>query len=360
MSVELPVTEFARRDWQESTGGTVRFALVGLGWWTVEEGIPAIAESTLCETTVVVSGARDKAQRVAADHETIERALTYDAFLDGEAREAYDAVYVATPNALHLPYVEAAAEFDKAVLCEKPAEATAERAALLADAATETNAPVMIAYRMHTDPAVRRARELITAGDIGDPVHVHGSMAQPLLEMNPNTEQWRLDPELTGYGATVMDLGVYPLNTARFLLDADPVAVTAQFNSDHGAFGDVPDEHASFQATFDDGTAVNCTASQNAQKSSHLRVIGTDGEILLEPVFYHDETRRMTVRIGETTAEVTVPPINQMTEEFDYLADCVLTDSDPLPDADHGLVDLEAMAAIYEAAATDERVTVGE
>ncbi|MFB6214530.1 MAG: hypothetical protein ABEI54_01550, partial [Candidatus Bipolaricaulia bacterium] len=39
-----------------------------------------------------------------------------------------------------------------------------------------------------------------------------------------NSSQWRLDPELAGPGASLMDIGVYPLNTARFLLERDPIA----------------------------------------------------------------------------------------------------------------------------------------
>jgi len=59
---------------------------------------------------------------------TIDHAITYDEYHDGVAADAYDAVYVCTPNALHLPYVETAAELGKDVLCEKPMEGSLERA----------------------------------------------------------------------------------------------------------------------------------------------------------------------------------------------------------------------------------------
>ncbi|GAA0243110.1 D-xylose 1-dehydrogenase Gfo6 [Haladaptatus pallidirubidus] len=358
MTFELPIDEFTRRDWRRSSEGTVRFALIGLGWWTREEAMPAIASSTFCENAVVVSGSSEKAASVADDHDGVTHALTYEEFLDGTAQDAYDAVYIVTPNALHLPYVEAAAEFGKPVLCEKPMEASVERAEQVVNCCTDTGTPLMVAYRMQTDPAVRRTREIIEAGDIGDPVQIHGHMSQPLLDVIPNPDQWRLDPDLTGYGATVMDLGIYPLNTARFVLDADPVSVRAHLRSESTGFGDVPDEHASFELVCDDGTVVSATASQNAQRASHFRIVGTEGEILLEPVFYPDQTRFMTVRRGETTAEVQVPPVNQMTEEFDYFADCLLSDASPYADGAHALTDMRAIAAIYEAGETGETVGV--
>jgi len=70
-------------------------------------------------------------------------------------------------------------------------------------------------------------------------------MTQTMLDVvSDDVDQWRVDPDKAGYGATVMDLGIYPLNTARFVLDAEPVAATAMMRTEHKAFSKVPDEHA--------------------------------------------------------------------------------------------------------------------
>ncbi len=53
----------------------------------------------------------------------------------------------------------------------------------------------MVGYRMQTDPAVRRLRELLRGGFVGDVVHIHGTMSQTMLgELSEDTDQWRLDP----------------------------------------------------------------------------------------------------------------------------------------------------------------------
>ena len=140
--------------------------MVGLGRWTLHHAVPATNELDHLETTTVVSSSTEKAQGVADQHETIDHALTYDEFQDGAAAEAYDAVYIATPNALHLPYVETAAEYDKAVLCEKPIEANVKRAEALVEAASDVH--LAVEYRMHVQPAVRMMRELVADGFIGD------------------------------------------------------------------------------------------------------------------------------------------------------------------------------------------------
>ncbi|GAB3670118.1 D-xylose 1-dehydrogenase Gfo6 [Halopiger thermotolerans] len=345
---------FTRREWQASSddAGPVRFALVGLGWWTRERAMPAIENSTFCETTVLVSRSAAKAERVAADHDAVEAGLSSEAFHDGAAVDAYDAVYICTPNARHLEFAESAAAHGKAVLCEKPMEATLERAERLADACDDV--PAMIAYRMHTEPAVRRARELVRAGAIGEPVHVHGNMSQSIAGWGP--DQWRLDPDLAGYGTSVTDLGIYPLNTTRFVLESDPTAVQAMMDSSHEYFADVPDEVAAFNVTFEDGTLASCTASQHAQLDSFLKIVGTEGSLAVEPAFHMESSLRAT--IGETTVDLETPQVDQMEAEFDYFADCLLDGRSPHATPEHGLVDMRAIEAIYEAAERGETRSV--
>ena len=357
MTLEQYLDRFAERDWQSTEDGTVRFALVGLGWWVREEVLPALEDADLCTATVLVSGSAEKAESVA-DGADVAAGVDYEAFHDGAAADRYDAVYVCTPNAVHLPYVRTAAELDRAVLCEKPMEATAERAEEMVAVCERNDVPLMVAYRMQTAPAVRRARELIADGFVGDPVHVLSDNSQRLLSLISDPDQWRLDPELTGYGTSVMDIGLYSVNTARYLLDSDPVAVQATMNSHDPAFEDVPDERASFSVTFADGTLAACTTSQNAQTSTSLRVTGTEGRIHLEPAF-HMETE-LRVRRGETATTLDTPETNQMTEVFDYFADRLLAGSDDYPDGEHGLHDMRTLAAIYDAAETGERTRVGD
>lgn len=363
MDVDELRTTFSDRDWQTVEDGTLRIAMVGLGGWTVNRAIPGVDSSQLCETTALVTSSTEKARSVARESASSlgdeddatdvaddVATLTYDEFKDGEESDAYDAVYVATPNALHKEYVVAAADLGKAVLCEKPLEANVDRAAELVDGAADV--PLMTAYRMQTEPTVRAMRALVRQGAIGDPVAVHGHMTQPVLDYG-SPDQWRLDPDLAGYGSSVTDLGIYPLNTARFVLEADPVAVTARANSTHPAFDEVPDERASFTLEFPNEVRANCTASQNAHQSGSIRVIGSDGTIRLEPAFFGDERRELVVDLDGVQTRFAPDPIDQMCEEFDYFADRVLGDEPIEPDGEHALRDMQVIERIYAAADGD-------
>jgi xylose dehydrogenase (NAD/NADP) len=348
------VSDWNRRDWQTlSDGGPVRFAIAGIGWFTKDYVMPALGETTFCEATVFVSSSETKAQEEATEA-GVDRGITYEQFHEGAAFDDYDALYIATPNALHLDLVESAADHGKPVLCEKPMEATVDRGQQMVDACTDADIPLMIAYRMQTDPVVRRARDLINDDAIGRPVQVHGAMTQQLLKFIPDPNQWRLDPEISGGGAA-MDIGLYPLNTTRFLLDEDPMAVTAVTKQRHEEFDEV-DEYVAFHLEFDSGVLASCLANDYAAETSHLAIIGTEGQLVLEPLFFPHTDRRLIYERDNQRISIEPPQANQLTEEFDYFAHCLLTGQEPYPDGEHGLVDLVVIDAVYESADQGQRV----
>ena len=156
---------------------------------------------------MAVSGSPEKAETVASRFDA-DHALDYEEFHAGEAADAYDAVYISTPPAYHLDFAETAAEHGKHVLCEKPMDVTAERAEQMVEIREAAGVRLMVAYRLHAEPAYRRLRELIGDGFIGEPIQVHGAFSLNLLDrVDDPADVWRTDPETAGGGA-LMDLGI--------------------------------------------------------------------------------------------------------------------------------------------------------
>jgi predicted dehydrogenase len=353
--------EFTRRDWETLDRATVtdpvRIAVVGLGWFARDWALPGIARSAYTEATVVTDVDAEAVEAVAAERDVT--GVSPEAFRSGDAADAYDAVYVATPNATHLEYVKSAAAQGKAVLCEKPLEATLDRARRLVAACRDADVPLMVGYRMQTDPAARRLRDLVDAGVAGDVVGVHAAMSQTMLgELDGDADQWRLDPDLSG-GCAAMDLGVYPLNTTRFVLGADPVRVSGRTRSEHEAFAAV-DEHATFRLEFPGGVDALCSVSQNAQHASRLEVTGTDARLILDPAFYEREDRGFAVVRDGTRVDVDFDQVHQIEEEFAYFGHQLLADEPFHPDGEHALTDARALDGIYESAETGRPVALGE
>jgi len=346
MLQNLAHDEVAHRDWDSGVDTTIRFALVGLGGFTEGVVLPAIEDADYCTATVGVTGTPETGERLADEYD-LERVLSYDEFQDGAAVDDYDAVYICTPNALHLEHARSAADFGKPVLCEKPLEATTERARRLRDACADAGVPLMTAYRMQLEPVTRRLREWIRNGDLGDIVAVRGS-----LDIDVPTDQWRFDEDLAGGGAT-MDIGIYPLNTARFVLDAEPRAVTARTASPRGI---EVDEHVAFQLSFSGDVTAHGQASFEAQPKTEFQVVGTDATVAFSPAFNVARDRTVAVRKDGRTTETTAAWGHEVVEEFDYFAHCLDTGTDPAPDGDEGVQDLEIIDAVYESAAADETV----
>lgn len=356
MEIAETLADMGTRDWETaSPDGTVRMAVIGLGGFASEHALPGIANGDYAETTVMVSGSAEKAERWAREWDA-RRGITYEEFHDGAATDDYDAVYVVTPNALHLDFVRSAAEHGKHVICEKPLEASHDRAEALVEACDAAGVKLMTAYRLQTEPAIRRVRDLVVDGIVGDLVSFHGEFAVRSLRGDRSPDHWRYDGDLAGGGA-MLDIGVYPLNTGRFVLDRDPIAVAGTTASPDPVFADV-DEHVAFQLEFSDGASGLCSATFNGQPGSFLEIVGVDGRVRVNDAFPPRQTRTVTVETSDGRASVQGPGVDELAEQFDYFAYHVLTDGDIEPDGTDGLIDMAVAAGVYESAETGDRVSL--
>lgn len=156
----------------------------------------------------------------------------------------------------------------------------------------------MTAYRMQTDPVVRRLRASI--GDlVGEVVGACGEFPTPALDGDRGPDQWRLDPALGGGGA-LMDLGIYPLNAVRYVLDADPVAVGAA-TSGTGAV----DERVDARFEFPDDVTVGVTVNFTGHPGARLSIHGTEGRVELRDAFQPTADRHPRIeRDGGAALEI--------------------------------------------------------
>jgi predicted dehydrogenase len=344
--------DFEHRDWDTDPDGQVRMAVVGLGNYGRNVSVPAIEAGDYCTFTVGVSGTPETRRAVADEYDV--RTVDYEAYTEGAATDAYDAVYVATPNRLHLPHVEAAASHGKAVVCEKPLEVTVDRARRLVEACEAAGVTLMTAYRMQTDPVVRRLREAVGAGELGTVTRAFGDFSYDVLGGSRGPDQWRLDSRLAGGGA-LMDVGVYPLNTTRYLLDAEPVAVQGETRQS-GPVDEV-DEHVDFSVRFP-GAVGNFAATLTGRSKASLALYGTAGTVRLCEAFQPRRERTLVVETDAGRAVFEDVGRDETREEFDYFAHCLLTGQQPEPDGRDGLADVETMMAVYEADRAGERVSL--
>jgi predicted dehydrogenase len=174
----------------------LNWVVVGVGDITTRRVMPAIRSEPRSTLYGIVSrdpakGARH-AERVWP---TLEQAL---------ADPAVDAVYVATPVALHAPQSMAALRAGKHVLCEKPMALDYAEACEMVQAGRESGRVFGIAYYRRMYPKLRRAAEMLAAGAIGKPVLAYAT-AHDWFNNEDGRRPWFLDPALAGAGPLYAD-----------------------------------------------------------------------------------------------------------------------------------------------------------
>ena len=192
-------------------------------------------------------------------------------FADGDV----DAVYIATPHTFHLENSAAALRAGKAVLCEKPITINATECQQLVDVSTGTGAYLMEAMWTWFLPAVRKAKEWVDAGRIGELHHINADFGYPQV-FSPDKREY--NAELAG--GCLLEMGVYPIAIARYFSAAAPREIQVQ--SKHAPNGVEDDvvmvfDYGDFSATL--ATSFRCRL-QNAAV-----IVGRDGWILIPDFF---------------------------------------------------------------------------
>lgn len=147
--------------------------------------------------------------------------------------EPVDVIAIATPNHLHLPAARVALEAGFAVISDKPATATLAEALELQEIVARTGGAYALTYTYTGYPMVREARARVAAGAIGRVRKVvveyfQGWLAKPIERKGHKQAAWRVDPERSGLGGCIGDIGVHAFNLAEFVSGDRVCAINPQ------------------------------------------------------------------------------------------------------------------------------------
>ncbi|WP_035691035.1 Gfo/Idh/MocA family protein [Azospirillum halopraeferens] len=331
-------------------GRAVRYAVVGAGWIAQQVFMPGVAHTGNSVLAGLVTGDPEKGRALAAKY-GIPRVCGYDGYEALLRSGAIDAVYVATPNTLHREHAVAALEAGVHVLCEKPLADSEENAQAMIDAARTGGAKLMVAYRLHFEPATVEALELVHAGRIGEVRLFNSTFTQQVAGANHRARD--------GYGADpVADMGPYPINMARHVFQADPVEVMAlSTRGDERRFGDVP-ESVAVLMRFPGDRLAQFVVSFGAEALDAYRIVGTEGNLHAQPGFDFMAPLEFRLTTPAGTEERRFPHTDQFGGELRYFSDCILEDREPQPDGEEGLADVRVVLAIQESLRTGRPVAV--
>ncbi len=363
IKVEVP-SQHAPSEGQQSSFPTilpkkerVGYAIVGLGELTLGQIMPAFGSCKNSKPVALVSGHPDKAQKVAAQYDIDPKNIyTYQNFDDIKNNPEIDAVYIVLPNAMHEEFVIRAAKAGKHVLCEKPMTVSSKSAEKMIAACKAAGKKLMVAYRIQYEPNNRQMMQFTRQQKFGKVKVITSTNVQNIGD----PKQWRLHKDLSG-GGSLPDIGLYDINTNRFLLGEEPYMVTAStFSTPNDPRFKEVEEAVMFQMYFPSGAIANNTCSYGAHNSKHYRCYADNGGWFgMDPAFdYKGLMPEASQAMGkvESKMQPKLQEQNQFALEIDHFSECVIENKEPYTPGEEGLQDQKIMEAIYEAARTNKPV----
>lgn len=333
----------------EHQPGILRVAIMGLGSYGTRVA-EAMQECKRAKITGVISGTPSKIKSWQSKYNIPDKnCYNYENFDAIKDNPDIDAVYIITPNGLHKDQAIRVAKAGKHVICEKPMAINAAEGQQMVEACRAANVRLLVGYRMHFEPNTLQIINLRKNGAFGKVLFFQGLSGFRIG--NPN--QWRLDKKLAGGGA-MMDIGIYSINGARYMIGEEPVWVTAQeTKTDPQKFKEGVDETIQFQLGFPGGAVASCLSTYSMNNLDRFFLNGEKGFGELQPATGYGPIKGRTHQ-----GELTHPHVAHQTVQMDEMAAIILDNKKPTVPVDglEGLKDLKIIDAIYRAVKEGRKV----
>lgn len=330
-------------------GPVLRVAIMGLGSYGTRVA-DAMQSCKMAKLTGVISGTPSKVKNWQTKYSVPEKnCYNYENFDDIKNNPDIDAVYIITPNALHHDQAIRVANAGKHVICEKPMAVNAKEGQEMVDACKKANVKLLIGYRMHFEPNTLEIIRMRKSGEFGKVLFFQGLSGFRIGD----PKQWRLNKQLAGGGA-MMDIGIYSINGARYMIGEEPVWVTAQeTKTDYEKFKEGVDETILFQLGFPSGAVASCLSTYTMNNLDRFFLNGEKGFGELQPATGYGPIKGRTNK-----GELTQPHSTHQTIQMDEMAGIILQGKQPIVpvDGEEGVKDMKIIDAIFLAAKTGSKV----
>jgi predicted dehydrogenase len=265
--------------------GMLGYAFMGKAHSHAYRTIPSMTwPPPLLPRLVAICGRNEAAVAEAARRYGYERHATdWRSLVDDDAIQLFDN---GGPNDQHAEPTVAAAEAGKHVVCEKPLGRTAGESHSIWERVERAGVLHLCAFNYRFVPAVRLAREMLEAGDLGEIYHFRGRYLQEWIADPAFPMVWRLDRSVAGSGA-LGDLGSHVIDVARYLVGeiGTVMGVTRTFIEDRqGGRVDV-DDAVEAVVEFESGAVGTIEASRfcpGRKNGMGFEINGSRGSIAFE------------------------------------------------------------------------------
>jgi glucose-fructose oxidoreductase len=323
-------------------------ALVGLGYYSKDLLAPALQQTQYCSLVGVVTGTPSKADSWKAQYGLKDKNIyNYDNFDSIANNDDIDVVYVVLPPSMHAEYSIRAAKAGKHVWCEKPMAMTVTECQQMIDAAKSNKVKLSIGYRVHHEPNTQKIMEFAKQQTYGKVKTVTAKAGY----FDPRSDHWKQKKSLGG--GVMYDMGVYPLNAARYSTGLEPIAVSAKASTTRPEIYKEVEETMEFDLKFPGNATASCLASFG-QSLNELRVNCEKGWYELVPFQSYNGVQGKTS--DNKILNTTIP--NQQARQMDDDAAAIINNKNMLVPGEEGLKDIRVVEAIYRSVAQNSKEVV--
>lgn len=297
---------------------TLRWGILSNARHTQDAILPALAKTESGRAVAIAARNRDAAAETAARFGIDRVHASYDDLL---ADPQVDAVFIGLPNSLHAEWIGKSIAAGKHVLCEKPLTVTEAETDGLAEKAAARGVHVQEALMTWSHPRWHQIRDIVRSGRIGRPTAVQGRFSFFTRDAGNIRNQSALG------GGALLDLGMYLVSSARFVLGTEPTRAAAMIDYDPD-FG--TDRYCSFLLDFPNAQGSFVCSNQMGY-AQRMVIYGTHGHVEVETPWTPspaEPSRYIVNSAASDTAPlveeiVTVPPTDQYTLQMDAFAELI-------------------------------------
>jgi len=323
-------------------------ALVGLGYYSTDVLAPALQRTEHCELRGVVTGTPSKAEIWKKKYSIPDKNIyNYETIGEVADNPDLDVIYIVLPPSMHAEYSIKAAEAGKHVWCEKPMAMTVEECQSMIDASNKNKVKLSIGYRMHHEPNTQQIIQFTKNKTYGQVQTVSAEAGY----REGRTNHWKQQKAMGG--GAMYDMGVYPLNAARYATQMEPIAVTARQSTTRPEIYHEVDETMEFDLEFSNGVTADCVTSFG-RSMNRLMVNCADGWYKLEPFSAYSGIKGQASN-GKILND-SLP--NQQAKQMDDDALAIIQKKNVLVPGEEGLKDIRVVEAVYRSVAEKDRVTI--
>ena len=326
----------------------IRYAVIGLGNISQVAVLPGFLNARAnSKVTALVSDDPQKLKELAKKYK-VQHCYDYEEYDACLRSGEIDAVYIALPNNMHLDFTVRAAKAGIHVLCEKPLAIDERECRKMIEVCRRHHVKLMAAYRLHFEKSNLAAIEIIKSGKIGEPRYFLSTFSQQVKEGVRTRKK--------AGGGSLYDIGIYCINAARYLFQADPHTALAISSKGHDKRFREVDEMTAAVLQFPEQRLASFTCSFGAADTAMYEVVGTKGTLRGISAYEYSVPARLEITVNDKTTIREFKKHDQFGPELLYFSECILKDREPEPSGQEGLLDVHIIRSLYKSAAQGKAI----